>query len=263
MSMNTNSGADSAAAFDESAGSNSRRHAHARGGKSGWDFFQSILCLIAAAGIWIGFAHLLLAYRRAQYPPDAFLSNGTRLGNILMYVTPFFPALCLAFLTCNSLVWLFSLTRSTDDPEERTRANARFRSSLFTLAKLGAIVCAVALPLCLPGANNFWALAPGRIDYRPMFAATVRHYSWSDVEKISTGCTAGKSRTYNFVLTLSDGTRLDLMEESPWEFSIAYPEVQSALTGHPYQFSSAGLVGRCVAQAPRRWLEILAKKPTE
>jgi hypothetical protein len=36
-----------------------------------------------------------------------------------------------------------------------------------------------------------------------------------------------------------------------------------SLKGNSYRFSSSGLVGGCVIPAPKRWLEILSKRPTE
>jgi hypothetical protein len=131
------------------------------------------------------------------------------------------------------------------------------------VAKFGAVLSVIFLPLNFFGANNFWALSPKRIDYRSMLSATTRRYKWSDVREIETGCYTGKSTTYNFVLTMTDGTHIDLMEESPYDFSVAYPQVQSALRGQSYLLSTPGLVGSCVARASRRWLAILAKRPTE
>jgi hypothetical protein len=116
---------------------------------------------------------------------------------------------------------------------------------------------------CFLGANNFWALTPERIDYRPLISSAAEHYAWADVREIQTGCSKGKSTTYNFVVTLTDKTRIDLMEEKHQEFLAAYPQIQLALRGKNYTFSTWGLVGNCVASAPRRWLEILARRPTE
>jgi hypothetical protein len=122
---------------------------------------------------------------------------------------------------------------------------------------------AVALPLCFLGVNNFWALTPDRIDYRPVLSATTQHHEWSNVEEIETGCSTGKSISYHFVLKLNDKTRIDLMEESPREFSVAYPQIQSALKGNSYRFSSSGLAESCVTSAPQRLFELLSKRPTE
>jgi len=125
------------------------------------------------------------------------------------------------------------------------------------------VILAVALPLCFLEVNNFWALPRDRIDYRPAFSATTEHHEWSSVEEIETGCSTGKSISHHFVLKLNDKTRIDLMEEWPGEFSDAYPQIQSALKGNNYRFSSAGLVGTCVTSAPHRLFELLSKRPTE
>jgi hypothetical protein len=52
-----------------------------------------------------------------------------------------------------------------------------------------------------------------------------RHHDWSKVAKISTGCYSGRSVTYNFVVVLTDGTKIDLVEESPRDFVAVYPRV--------------------------------------
>ena len=96
-----------------------------------------------------------------------------------------------------------------------------------------------------------------------MLSATTQHHEWSNVEEIETGCSTGKSISYHFVLKLNDKTRIDLMEESTREFSVAYPQIQSALKGNSYRFSSSGLAGSCVTSAPQRLFELLSKRPTE
>jgi hypothetical protein len=119
------------------------------------------------------------------------------------------------------------------------KARTSNRRSSGWLTKVGIVVLVVALPVCLLGANNFWALTPGGIDYRPKLAATTQHYAWSSVEQIETGCSSsGDNADYHFEVTLKDKTRVDLMEDSKNEFLGAYPEIQSALRGHRYEFES-------------------------
>jgi hypothetical protein len=137
-----------------------------------------------------------------------------------------------------------------------------FQSAQFGLAKILIVVLVVALPICLLGANNFWALTPSGIDYRPMLAATTQHYAWSSVEQIETGCSRSKDNVdYHFEVTLNGKTRVDLMEESSDEFLAAYPRIQSGLTGHRYRFDS-WVLG--LSYRPRQEIRtVLSQRPTE
>lgn len=231
--------------------------------KRPWNLLYSLLCLAFAGVIWMAIALLFSGLRRHFIPSDAFLSNGTRLGNILMYVAPAFPALGISFNLGNLLAWSLAAAKAQPRRYEPVAQHLRFRSGQIVLIKLTLAMCAIALPLCFLGANNFWAIAADRIDYRPMVALSTRHYPWSGVTEIQTGCYSEKSDTFNFSLVMSDGTHLDLMEESPHNFSVAYPQVQEALAGHTYRFDNSELIGACVGRAPRRWLEILSQPPTK
>lgn len=221
------------------------------------------LCVVGIAGAWIGIVLALLKFRGLLCPGGAFLCNGTRMGNIFLHVAPGFPALAIGLIVGNFLFWCIPAARAATGQELPGRADKVYRASQVGLAKFAAVLAGMALPVSLLGASNLFALTAERIYYRPMFAVTTRSYDWGSVKRIETGCFRGKSTSYNFVVTLADGRRIDLMEESPQEFWEAYPQVQAALRGQSYEFSSAGLVGSCVAAAPQRWLAILANRPTE
>jgi len=242
--------------------SKARQRAQRR--QSSWNLLLALFCLMGVGGTWAGIAHLIREYRRLFLtPPDAFLFSGTRIGNILAFVTPLFPSLAIGLIIGNFLVWCIPAARATLDKEATEVKRSDFQSSQLALAKFGAFAIAIGLPLSLAGANNFWALTPDRIDYRPMLSATTQHHDWSNVESIETGCSTGRRTSFHFLVTLNGGTHIDLMEESPREFSAAYPRIQSALDGHSYRFSSSRLGGTCVTSAPPRWLELLSKRPTQ
>jgi hypothetical protein len=227
--------------------------------KNTWNLLLVPLCVMGTGGVWIGIVLVFEQYRKLLCPPDAFLFSGTRLGNIFFFVAPGFPSLAAGMIVGNFFLWCIPPARAT---MERKTAGGTFQASQLALAKFGAAMGTIALPLCFLGANNVWALTPDHIEYRPMLSVAARTYSWSSVGKIETGCFTGKSTSYDFVVTLEDKTRIDLMEESPRRFTEAFPQIQTALHGRSYGFTSEGLVGRCVASMPRRWLEILSKPPT-
>ena len=248
--------ADSSDYLDEA-----RRRARSK--KSAWNLLLVPFCVIAIGGAWTAIAFLFEAYRHQLFPSGAFLSSGTRIGNILMFVTPAFPSLAIGLIIGNFLVWLIPAARAAQERRMPPGGHSSFRSTQLALTRFGAVLAVAALPFGLLGANNLWAITPDRIDYRPMLSAATRHYEWSTVAKIETGCYSGKSVTYNFVVTLADRTRIDLMEESPREFVAAYPRIKAALRASTYRFSSRNFVGSCVGYAPRPWREILTKPPNQ
>ena len=201
-----------------------------------------LLGVPAIAGIWYLIAQGFVQYQEAMRPADAFLFSGTRVGNILLFIPPLFPSLGFGFMVGNVLEKLIL--------------------SASLAPKFGLILAAVALPLSFAGANNYWALAPSRIDYRDMFSVTTSHYHWPDVTRIETGCTISKTLSYHFVVTLHEGPSIDAMEESPDAFMAAYPEIQSSFCGQRYAFSNAGL-SPCKNSLSRERMEVLSRPPTD
>lgn len=213
----------------------------------------AILGLPAIGGVWYLIAQIFLRYQQTLYPSDAFLFNGTRIGNILMFVSPCFPSLAFGLLIGNVMERLLLGWQAAADDV--------YRSSQIGLAKFGAALSLICLPLSFAGANNFWALSSGRINYRPLFSVATARYDWRDIVRIETGCSVGKAVTYDFVMTFRNGTSIDVMQESTWNFWRAYPEIQLSLRTSRYEFSSAGLA-RCSRVIPKPWLEILSQPPT-
>ena len=179
-----------------------------------------------------------------------------------MFVTPLFASIVVGLFVGNLLAWCIAAARRAFDSEAEGVKGEDFQSAQLGLAKVGIVGLLVALPICLLGANNFWALTPGGIEYRPMLAATTQQHAWSGVEQIETGCSRSKDNVdYHFEVTMNDKTRVDLMEESSDEFLAAYPKIQLGLTGHRYRFDSWVLGLRC---RPRQEIRtVLSQRPTE
>jgi hypothetical protein len=227
--------------------------------KSKWNLLLLVFGVLAVAAAWIGSVEGLARYRVALYPHDAFLSGGTRFGNILMYLLPFFPSLAAGFIVANLLIWCVPPARRALDEEDKQFPGLDFRSSNRDLTRFGLILLVATLPLAWLGARNCWSLTNAAIIYRPMFWPANRQYSWADVRGIRTDCGSNRSSTtYDFVAIMTDHTSVDLSSESPDEFLAAYPRIQTALAGSAYQFSC-----NCVGQIPSRWREILFRRPTQ
>jgi len=208
--------------------------------------------------LWYGLAQAFQLYRTSLYEPGAFLSEGTRFGNILMYVAPFFPAICIGFMIGDGLISCIPAGREALHPTEKSS----LKSTQAVMAKMVLVVATITLPLAFLGAQNFFSLTPDTIAYRPMFSFRTAHYTWSDVNSITTGCYLKKSVDFSFLARLRDGTQIDFLIESRPTFRAAYPEIASALRGHSYLFSHDGMTPRCLNATPQSWMPYLMRSPS-
>lgn len=228
--------------------------------RSPWNLVLLAIAALGIAGSWFGIAVLWRAYRQSLFPADAFLSSGTRFGDILMYVPPCFPSIALGLLVANLLLWCIPPARLPLSNQAAVSPRADFRSSNAVLMKALIILMVFTLPICFLGARNFWSLSPERVVYQPMFSRQPRTLRWSGVREIRTACYARRHVEHNFVLRFEDGTSLDLAEETPLEFLAAYPEIQRALSSAKYDFEDSGVIGQCsLSQA---WARVLMERPT-
>jgi len=228
--------------------------------KSPWNLVLLVFAVAGVAGSWIGSALLFRAYRQSLVPPDAFLSGGTRFGNILMYVPPGLPSIALGLVVANLLIWCIAPARVALNYEAKGSPGTDFRSSNAGLFKLLILLAIITLPMAFAGARNFWLLTPHNVTYQPMLTTQPRQLKWSDVRAVRTGCYVRRIVEHNFVLQMQDGTNIDLAEETPLEFLAAYPAIQKALAGANYEFSNSGVVGQC--RLSSTWARVLLERPT-
>ena len=228
--------------------------------KSPWNLLLLAFAVVAIAGFWIGTALLFREYRQSLVPPEAFLTSGTRFGNILMYVPPLFPSIGIGMITANLLIWCIPPARRALDHEDQGFPGTNFRSSNAGLFKGLVVLAIVTLPMALLGARNFWFLTPQNVTYQPMVATKVRQFNWADVSAVRTGCYVRRTVEHNFVLQMQDGTEIDLAEETPREFLAAYPAIQNSLAGVNYDFSNSAVTGRC--RLSHAWARVLLERST-
>lgn len=217
-----------------------------------------------AAALWFGLMLLVRGFRDLLSPAGTFLSGSTVAADFLLYGTSTFPPICFGIFLSNRLLLRIPASR---EYMKRKAATGRFvdiEPLLGKLLKLACVATACLLPLTLLGANSFWALAPSRIDFRPIFSLRTHYYTWSTVKRIETGCSFQKGHpVYRFVVTLDDKTSIDLARPGLPDFKNAYPQIQSALAGHTYEFSDTGFGESCGAYASKRTLEIMTQPPTK
>lgn len=233
----------------------------AAGRKSKWNLLLIPFFLVSAGLSWYAAVRILLALRMNFFPQDAFLMNGTRLGNIFMYVSPLFPSIGVGLLFANFSLWVIPPARRTLEEEAQAHPSAGFKRSNVGLVKFVLIVSAVALPLAALGATSYFYLTPRALVYRPSIFTAERSYRWSDVTRIETACWFNRGRQENYTLLLLDGTRIGLMESSP-DFLKAYPTLSTILDGRSYVFDREGVTPGCEQSLSSRWKRILMTPPS-
>lgn len=226
--------------------------------RSIWNLLLIPAAIIGVGGTWIGVTEMLLALRAHFRPPDAFLFDGTRWGNIVTHVIPAFPAIAAGLLFGNVLVWMIPPARralTIQDPH-----GTNFKSSNLALAKGFILLLAIAAPIGIVGATRYFYLTRNRICYRPSWFNQERSYQWMDVRGVETNCWHNRSVQYSYTLLLSDGSRLGILESSE-DFFRAYPSLSQALSPYAYDFTYAGNPA-CLDTVSNRLRLVLANRPS-
>jgi hypothetical protein len=229
--------------------------------KSPWNLVLLAFAILGIGSSWMAFARLFGEYRRSLIPADAFLSSGTRFGNILMYVAPALPSIAIGFIVANLIIWCIRPARAALEHEDKQFPGTDFKSSNQGLLKLLVPLAVAALTLAFLGARNFWFLTSQGATYQPMLSLQAKQFNWSDIRSIRTACYVRRVIEHNFVVSFQDGTSIDLAEETPREFLEAYPTFRQRLTGTNYEFSNSGVIGHCPLSP--RWAGALMEPPTE
>lgn len=224
--------------------------------RSSWNLLLTLFAIIGGGGAWIGLVGLLLALRAQFRPPDAFLFDGTRWGNIVTHVIPAFPAIAAGLLFGNGVVWLIPPARRA--LTIRSAHGTNFKSSNRALAKGLLLLLAITAPIGLLSATRYFYLTPNRIGYRPSWFNQERSYPWINVRGIETNCWHNRSLQYSYTLLLSDGTRLGIFESQ--DFFAAYPALSWALAPYDYGFTYLGRPD-CLDTVSRRLRLVLSNRP--
>lgn len=205
--------------------------------KSKWNLLLFPFTISGIALSWYSLVEPLLGFRSRYFPIDAFLMNGTRLGNIALYVAPFFPSICVGVLVANFAVWMIPPARRALNEEARGVAGTDFKSSNLAVTKLLVLTSVLMLPIAATGATSYFYLTSRGIVYRTSMLSEERHYTWSELSSVEAACWYSRnSRQLSYALLMRDGTRIELLE-SGRDFLKAYPTLSSALIGRSYRFS--------------------------
>lgn len=201
--------------------------------KNPWGLVLVPLVGVGTVVAWAAFGYLSWSLHRSMIPEDVILSRWTRLGGILMFVPPFFPALFLGVLFANGVAWCIPpLRRMFDGPPGNPRGSS-FGRTMKVMAWLTLIALALTLPWSALGAlNSFYVTSEG-ITYRPFFSGA-HPYPWTDVRAVDVRCHAeGRNLHLNFRVEMKDGALIDLMQDGPVLFADAYDEIRTHLDAQP------------------------------
>jgi hypothetical protein len=205
--------------------------------KSKWNLLLIAFAIAGSALSWYGLVEPLLSLRARFFPNDAFLMNRTRLGNIVLYVAPFFPSICVGILVANFAVWIIPPARRALSEEARGDAGSDFKSSNLAVGKLLVLTSILMLPIAAVGATSYFYLTSRGVTYRTSLLTEERHYAWSNLSGVEAACWYSRnSRDLSYALLMRDGTRIEILE-SGRDFLKAYPKLLLALNGRSYSFT--------------------------
>ena len=136
-----------------------------------------------------------------------------------MLVAPVLPSIVIGFMMGNALVWCIPWARKALERESQAAPRAAFRFSQRSLARFAWFLSPVLL-LSVRGANNFWSLTNEGVYYRPMFSPAPKRHAWPEVQSVETGCTMYRKIEYQSVMTLQDGTHIELAQKTPSSFGL-------------------------------------------
>ncbi len=85
--------------------------------KSPWNLVLVLLSFICMGGIWYPAFKAMSALQKHLIPADVIYSSPTNLGEILMMVPSFLPAIPLGFMFANFIAWCIPPIRRILDGE--------------------------------------------------------------------------------------------------------------------------------------------------
>jgi hypothetical protein len=218
----------------------------------------SLVGIVIAGFAWYCMVQPFLKLRQQFFPQDAFLMDGTRLGNIAMHVAPAFPAFVVGFLFANyciSTLWRGARVGT------RMIEPSGFDKAKSASSKMGLVVVVVAILAAGLGATSYFYLTPLVIVQRVSILQAERTYQWSEVTGIETACWYSGGQEQNYFLRMRDGTGIGVLESYP-DFLNAYPLMAAALRGHTYTFDHQAVTPKCEASLSSTWKRLLTTPPS-
>jgi hypothetical protein len=131
-------------------------HGGFRPRKSLWNVVLVLFGVQSIGLCWWGLFKLVELAQGFLAPGKHFGRNLSNLGEIFMVIPLFLPSAAIGLLVANLRVWVFPAAREALEEEARTRSAPDFRTATRQLAIAAAVLLAVALPVSLLGAVDFF-----------------------------------------------------------------------------------------------------------
>ncbi len=222
--------------------------------KDAWNLLLIPLGIAGVGGTWVLLALALLRMQQELIPDDVILASYTRIGSILMFVSPCIPSLAVGMLLANLLAWCVKAARVTFEKEGEGIKGASFAEAMKHLCIAAVIVLVIFLPVGIWGAFNYFYVAADGVHVNPLFSFSERHYKWVDIESVSTRCLAERDNLHlNYVLGMKDGAKIDLMQEPRLKFVRVYDEIKPYLQAQPDIRYSCQVTNRDILRLKKRY----------
>lgn len=217
--------------------------------QSRWQRLAEFLLFVALMVPLMTGPLFLIAQLQGRLCPAETFATGTTQGGLQKY-SLILAATALCFFFEYWIVYLIPALRKVIGRRFPHNRRPGFRRHL--QSNLALIGFAMALPAVIVAAGSPYCLAPHEILSKPLPWAGMKRHAWADVARIETSCTGGYRARWDtaFVLMMTDGSTLDIIQSSPSLIAI-YPQLTRALQSADFTFSSEHVSPRCGAPNAR------------
>lgn len=205
--------------------------------KSPWNLFLFPLAIFGSAlSGWLLYLPIDFI-RQWGMPENAFLSSGTRVGLVFLYVGLLLVSVAPGLLFANACAWTIPIMRKTLNLESAQHPCTDFNSSNRELLKFFLVCLLVFYPFALCGGLNFYSVTPEGMFYRRWFSTHVDRLDWQQLREVRTRCYSKRSAgEASFFMVFSDGTEVDIFSAGPRKFFSTYSVLTEVLKGRPFEF---------------------------
>jgi hypothetical protein len=242
---------------------NRHRQVANRNSRGGWGLVLTlVLTCLGVAAIYGASFTLVTSLQRSFAPADTFYMGYTRLGSLLMYVSPLLPSFTGGLLLANLVRGAIPALRGNLDQAARASCRPQYAVAVRQLWQLTLGVTLICLPLTLVGAHNYFALDKRGPIYSPLFSLATHEYKWDDVKGITTRFRHRRDIERAYILDLQDGREIDLLPgDHDARFLAIYAQLEAKLKGRRLSFDASGVEHPAIDSQSAAWQRALLLPP--
>jgi hypothetical protein len=124
--------------------------------RSAWNLLLFVFGVQFIGAVWWGLFQVVVLAQAVLAPQKRFGQNMSNLGEVLMVVPLFLPALGVGMMAANLRVWLIPAARDALEQEAHAQPGAEFAPAMKHLAIATVVLLALAVPLSLLGAVDLF-----------------------------------------------------------------------------------------------------------